>query len=345
MAFLQVQNIRIAGISAGVPKHVENNLMNTSISTEYSPVDFVRQTGVKERRIGNKTALDLCLPAAEQLITDLGWKKTDIDVLVFCTQMSDYFSPANSCIVQGMLGLDKECFAMDINLGCSGWVYGISTVASLLSKNGMKRALFCCGDGKRRAQYDNPLFGFAGTVTALEYCDGAGSLNFHLGTDGKNYDAIIIPDGGSRNPINNQSFIPHLFEGKMIMPCEPHMKGMDVFGFGFSTAPKSVKSLISRFGLSLEEIDYFVFHQANMQMNNLIVKKLKIDTNKVPSCMSHFGNTSSASIPLTIVTQLREKNKSKNKLFLCCGFGVGLSWGTVTFKTDNEFIVSNLVEI
>ena len=121
------------------------------------------------------------------------------------------------------------------------------------------------------------------------------------------------------------------------------MKGMDVFSFGISTAPKSVKKLAERFGFDYLNADYFVFHQANMKMNNMIAKKLKLPADKVPSCMYHFGNTSSASIPLTIVTQLKGKCEDKAK-FICCGFGVGLSWGTVAFETDNV-VISDLVEV
>ena len=124
---------------------------------------------------------------------------------------------------------------------------------------------------------------------------------------------------------------------------QTRMKGMDVFSFGISTAPKSVKKLAEHFGFEYQEADYFVFHQANMKMNNMIAKKLKLSAEKVPSCMYHFGNTSSASIPLTIVTQLKEAC-STPKALVCCGFGVGLSWGTVFFETDH-LVVSDLVEV
>ena len=121
------------------------------------------------------------------------------------------------------------------------------------------------------------------------------------------------------------------------------MKGMDVFAFGISVVPKSVKQLAEHFQLNYHACDYYVFHQANMKMNNMIMKKLKLPEEKVPSCMYHFGNTSSASIPLTIVTQLSGSCKEQ-KTFLCCGFGVGLSWGTVAFETE-DVVISDLVEV
>ena len=134
------------------------------------------------------------------------------------------------------------------------------------------------------------------------------------------------------------------FEGKMMHRMQSRMKGMDVFGFGISTAPKTVKRLAEHYGFDYLDHDYFIFHQANMKMNNMIVKKLKLPVEKVPSCMYHFGNTSSASIPLTIVTELKGKVENTPTKFLCCGFGVGLSWGTVRFENQN-IVISDLVEV
>ena len=125
---------------------------------------------------------------------------------------------------------------------------------------------------------------------------------------------------------------------------QTHMKGMDVFSFGITTAPKSVKKLAERFAFNYLDADYVIFHQANMKMNNQIVKKLKLDPERVPSCMYKYGNTSSASIPLTIVTQLKGKFENKPTKFICCGFGVGLSWGTVAFES-NSIVISELVEV
>ena len=125
---------------------------------------------------------------------------------------------------------------------------------------------------------------------------------------------------------------------------QTRMKGMDVFSFGISTAPKSVKKLGEHFGFDYLDYDYFIFHQANMKMNNMIVKKLKLPVERVPSCMYNFGNTSSASIPLTIVSQLKGKFENQPTKFICCGFGVGLSWGTVAFETEN-IIIPELVEV
>ena len=347
MAFLELKNVRIAGIAAGVPKNIVNNYalrQGKDISIDYTPEAFVETTGVKERRIGNLTAADLCYCAAERLIAELHWEKNDIDAVIFVSQNADYILPASACILQDRLGLGKHCYAEDIALGCSGWVYGLSNVASLVSSGCINKALLLCGDAKRRAQYDDPLFGYAGVVTAIEYEKGASGFMFDFGTDGSGYDAIIIPDGGSRNQVSPKSLEMESVEGKKMHRMQTRMKGMDVFSFGITTAPKSVKNLAEHFGLNYLDSDYFVFHQANMKMNNQIVKKLKLDSAKVPSCMYRFGNTSSASIPLTIVSELKGKIEYKPTKFICCGFGVGLSWGTVAFETNN-IVLSDLVEV
>ena len=349
MAFLEVKNVRIAGIAAGVPKQVSSVLdanNNDSLAEGTSAEDFVKSTGVKERRVSQKfTTSDLCCAAAEQLIIDLNWNKNEIDAIIFVSQTADYILPATSCIIQDRLKLPKECYATDIALGCSGWVYGLSSAVSLMSTGCIKKVLLMAGDAKKRAKAPtDPLFGHAGTVTALEYKEGESGFKFHFGTDGSGYDAIITPDGGSRNQVSAKSFEQYQFEGKMMHRMQTRMKGMDVFSFGISTAPKTVKKLAERFGFDYLDADYFVFHQANMKMNSMITKKLKLPQEKVPSCMYNFGNTSSASIPLTIVTQLKDKFEHKPTKFICCGFGVGLSWGTVAFETNN-IVISNLVEL
>ena len=348
MAFLEFKNVRIAGISAGVPRFVASNLHpldDDGISSEYTPEAFVETTGVLERHISDTlTTSDLCLAAAEQLIADLAWERQDIEALVFVSQTADYILPATACILQDRLSLSKECYAEDVALCCSGWVYGLSNVASILASGTIKKALLLAGDAKKRAKGPrDPLFGHAGTATALEFTEGNKVFQFHFGTDGSGYDAIITPDGGSRNQVSPASFELEQIDGKPMHRMQTRMKGMDVFSFGISTAPKSVKKLAEHFGIDYLDADYFVFHQANMKMNKMIAKKLKLEEQRVPTCMYRFGNTSSASIPLTIVTQLREQCSTPKK-FVCCGFGVGLSWGTVFFETDG-IVISELVEV
>lgn len=348
MAYFKFNNVRIAGVSAAVPKNCISNLDlpdgRAGGANDYSPEEFIAQTGVGERRFSEKLcASDLCFAAAERLIQDIGWNKSDIEAVLFVSQYPDYKLPCTACILQDRLGLSKECWAQDSSLGCTGWVYGMSTLAGLLQEGASHKALLLVGDGKRWVHFNDPLFGHAGTVTALEYSKEASPLYCHYGTDGSGYDAIIIPDGGARNGISANSFVAADNEGRMLNALQPHMKGMDVFSFGITTAPKSVKKLAEHFGLDYLSYDYFLFHQANMKMNSIIAKKLKLEPEKVPSEMYNFGNTSSASIPLLMVTQIRDQINNQKKKFICCGFGVGLSWGTVAF--EQAIPVSPLVEV
>lgn len=344
MAFLEIKNVEIVGLSADVPKQVVPTISTTD---QYSAEDFVATTGIKEKRVDERfTTSDLCVPAAERLIADLGWDKSEIGALVFVTQTADYIVPATACIIQNRLGLKRDCMAFDINLGCSGWVYGLSVLASLMQSGCIKKGLLLAGDARRHAKEEvDQLFGYAGTATALSYDDKAKPMLFDLGTDGSGFDAIIRPGGGTRNQFDESSLKLELCDdGRMRHMLQTRMKGMDVFAFGITTAPKSIKKLAKEFDIDLQSYDYYIFHQANLKMNETIRKKLKLDESKVPYSMYTFGNTSSASIPLTIVTQLKGKVEDKETRFIAYGFGVGLSWGTLAFETNN-LVISELVEL
>jgi 3-oxoacyl-[acyl-carrier-protein] synthase-3 len=168
-------------------------------------------------------------------------------------------------------------------------------------------------------------------------------MNFDFGTDGSGYNAIIIPHGGSRNKINENSLIVKDFEpGISRSENQLLLNGMDVFLFGISQAPKTVKNLFEKFNFDQNNVDFFVFHQANLKMNKTIAKLLKIPLEKVLFSLKKFGNTSSASIPLTMVLELKNKEIQSDLNLILCGFGVGLSWGTVylSIKKDISLIFS-----
>ena len=344
MAFLSIRNVEIVGFSACVPKQVMPTISTTD---KYGTDAFTEATGVIEKRYSNDfTTSDLGQAAAEKLISELGWNKKEIGILIFVSQTPDYILPATSCILQDKLGLAKDCYALDISLGCSGWVYGLSVIGSLMQTGMIKRGILIAGDARKQC-FEEPdqLFGFAATATAIEFNENAEGFKFHFGTDGSGYDAIIKPVGGTRHQVTAQDLVPKLCpDGRMRHGFQTQMKGMDVFAFGISTAPKSIKKLFAEFDIDPSTVEYYIFHQANRKMNETIRKKMKLSEEQVPYSITHFGNTSSASIPLTIVTQIAEKVRSKRTAFIACGFGVGLSWGTVYFTTDN-IIIPELVEL
>ena len=314
--------------------------------------NFVESTGIKARRRSSQeiTASDLCLNAVEKLIAELGWMKSDIEALVFVSQTPDYILPATSCILQQRLGLSKECYTLDISLGCSGWVYAISVLAALLQSGTIKKGLLLAGDTVTKIcspedKSTYPLFGDAGTATALEYTPDCVGMKFNFNTDGNGYETIIVRDGGYRSPVTEES-LKMRDGGENIhrRGIDLELDGMDVFSFGITKAPKSVKQLCDLFNIDKNSVDIFTFHQANLMMNEMIRKKLKLPEDKVPYCMDEFGNTSCASIPLALVTREREKLQNEHLKHIACGFGVGLSWGSVYFETD-KIAVPELIEI
>ena len=344
MAYQNIKNIEIKGISACVPSNIQDNRHLDLFETEQEAIKFIQTTGIASRHTvgGEKICTsDLCLKAAEKLIVDLKWDKTEIDCLVFVTQTPDYILPATSCIIQSKLGLSNECFAIDISLGCSGWIYGLATMGGLLSSGNFKKGLLLVGDtvSVTKSNLDKstyPLFGDAGTATAIEFKDGAEGIKVHTATDGAGHEAIIIRDGGFRNFFNEDSLIiEKKSDGAVRNNLQSYLNGQDVFIFGISKAPKSILGLMEKFQISKESINYLLLHQANFMMNDKIRKKVGVDEKNVPYSLNEFGNTSSASIPLTIVARLNEEMNNSKKSIMACGFGVGLSWGSAYFETDH----------
>jgi len=351
MATFSVNNIAIKGISCCVPKNRERNI-DLDILTQEEIQKFIDATGVVERRIATKEICtsDLCCEAAEKLIKDLNWNKEEIEILVFVSQTADYILPVSAAILQDRLGFSTNCIAFDVPLGCSGYVYGMSIVAGMMKATGLKKGLLLAGDtsSKLLSKSDKstvPLFGDGGSATAFELDENAESMLFDLGTDGSGFKTIIVNDGGARNRTNSDSLTYHTISpGIERNACQLILDGMDVFSFGISQAPKTVNKLIENFEINKDTINHFVFHQANLMMNKMIVKKLKLPVEKVPYSLKEFGNTSSTTIPLTIVTELKEDLTNETRDLILCGFGVGLSWGTVKIRLDNV-VISDLIEI
>lgn len=346
MAFLTVKGVRIAGVSASVPATVEEN-RSLSIFGPGEYDKFVASTGIERRHV-SKTLLssDLCVAAAERMLVDLGWSKDSVDGLVVVTQCPDYYRPGNATIVHGRLGLPKDCAAVSLSFGCSGWIYGLQSAAALIS-GGLHRVLLCCGEGIQayhpldKSTY--PLFGSAGTCTALEADGTAEPMTFDLGTDGGGWKAIHIPDGGYRNPPCPASFEEkETAGGARKTRLNVHLDGMDVFSFGISRPPKSIKALMEHCNLRIDDLDYVLLHQANMFLNNKICAKIKCPPEKAPHNIEDFGNSSSATLPLLMVTRIRHELESRTLKMLGCAFGVGLSWGSVSFVAS-RLKVSDLV--
>jgi 3-oxoacyl-[acyl-carrier-protein] synthase-3 len=351
MAIFTIPNVRIAGMAAAVPVKEASTLDYKWISVKERN-QLIKTVGVEKRRIAEKgqTTSDLCFAAAHRLLEDLGWDRDEIQALVFVSQSMDYIIPATSTILQDRLKIPKNCLAFDINLGCSGYVYGLSVIGSMMSQAGFKKALLLAGDlsnvtSSYRDKSTYPLFGDAGTATALVFSPSATPMIFNLQTDGSGYHAIMIHDGGVRNLVSKKSFAYKKYgQGIYRNNLQIALNGIEVFNFSLREVVPNIKATLEYAGKTLDHYDYLVFHQANKLINETIRKMLKVDKERVPFSIHKFGNTSSASVPLTIVSELQEEIRSKPVRFLLSAFGIGLSWGTVLLETDG-IVCPGVIEV
>ncbi|MCX6235544.1 MAG: ketoacyl-ACP synthase III [Bacteroidetes bacterium] len=351
MALFTIPNVKIAGISAAVPRKEVSNQDYTWISQKERNL-LIKTIGVEKRRIASPgmTTSDLCYAAAVKLLEELGWNRDEIQALIFVSQSGDYLIPATSTILQDRLGLPKTCMALDINLGCSGYIYGLSVISSLMSSARIEKALLLVGDlsnisSSYRDKSTYPLFGDSGTATALEYVTDAVSMPFNLQTDGSGYKAIIIRDGGMRNIVNKKSFTYKKY-GEGIYRHNLHiaLDGIEVFNFSLREVVPNIKRTLEYAQKNLEYFDYLVFHQANRLIMETLRKMLRVEKEKVPYSINKFGNTSGASVPLTMVSELREELKHRHVKLILSAFGIGLSWGTVFVETD-RIVCPKIVEL
>jgi 3-oxoacyl-[acyl-carrier-protein] synthase-3 len=338
VAKFSIDNIKIDAIYSCVPSQ-KIKTSDYSLFSEAESLLFEKTTGIKERRVAqeNLTCSDLCFKAAENLLTDLKVDKEEIEVLIFVSQSPDYFLPATAIILQERLGLSNNCMAFDINLGCSGYVYGLSVISSLI-KRGLKKGLLLAGDKSTISTSFNdkstyPLFGDAGTATLLSFDKQADTMFFDLHSDGSGKDAIIIEYGHSRFPYNTHIDKEREYEPG-IKRSRNHLAldGMKVFNFALKEVAKSIYECLQFAEYEKESVDFFVLHQANKLINDSVRKKMKLAEDKFPMSIDNFGNTSSASIPLTICTSLKEQIENRQLSLLLSGFGVGLSWANVLMK-------------
>lgn len=347
---MPLRGIEIRGISTAVPNNIARTADYTILS-EKEREKFAQGTGIEQRHIvvGTQCSSDLCIAAAEDLLAKLDWPKSTVNALVMITQTGDHPVPATSIIIQHKLGLEKGCAAFDINLGCSSYPYGLAVLGSFMATLGIKRALLLVGDvSSRLCSYNDksawPLFGDAGSATALELDEHADPMHFDLNSDGSGKDAIIIASGGlaSKNPPSADSFAEvEIASGINRNSLNLQLKGADIFSFAISAVPNSVKRCLVAADRTVEGVDYFVLHQANKMINDFIRKKVGYVAEQELSTLKNYGNTSSVSIPLTLCSASAQLAKG-GKLLLS-GFGVGLSWASCTL-TLKEGTILNLFE-
>ncbi len=348
MAIVRVENVRMAGLASSVPDFVRT--VDDDVE-RFQSEDFRKigeSIGVTSRRIAPEgvCASDLCVSAAERLLDELGWDRDSIRAVLFVTQTPDYPAPATACTLQSRLGLSTNCAAMDINLGCSGYVYGLATAAQFVQgmadgqENG-GRVLLLVGDTITHFVSPDdrataPLFGDAGSATALEFSSAAEPIVFSLGTDGRGLNHLIVPAGGARQPRTEETGVRTPRESGNIRSDEDmYMNGAEVFSFALQEVPKMVRSTLAEAGWTIDEVDGVVMHQSNGIMLKHLRKRLKVGEENFVIALEGYGNASCASIPLAMTHQWAQAGRSKKRKLVLAGFGLGWSWGGAAVTCEN----------
>ncbi len=352
MALLTFHNVGISGFTAAVPKHIINNYTHDRFFSKEEIREVIEKIGVKQRRFAdnNTCSSDLCFAAAEELIREMSIDRNEIDLLIFISQTPDYRMPATSVLLQDRLKLPQSTITIDINLGCSAFLYGLSVAFSMISAGGIRKALILDGETRSKvySQKDRKtafLFGDGGVAAIVEEKVKYGDSFFSLNSDGSRENLIKIPAGGYRKMSSFETLEEKVIDDFGNIRSEEHgyMNGADVFNFVIREVPKDFIRLVEYSSVVLDTIDFFVFHQANSYINDFLAKKLKLPADRIPSTIEKFGNTSSVSIPLTIVSELKDK-LSGHRRMLMSGFGVGLTWGTAIIDFEDCHI-GNIVEV
>lgn len=325
----------IQAISYYLPEEV---LSNDLINQEFPEWDIEKissKTGISVRHISGKNefASDMAVKAAEKLFKEHNIDRSKIDFLLFCTQSPDYFLPTTACIIQEKLGLETTIGALDYNLGCSGFVYGLSLAKGLIAGEMAKNILLITSETYSKFIHpkdksNKTIFGDAAAATLISNEKGFCSIgNFVFGTDGKGAENLIVKQGGMRFPVveDNEDISDEF--GNVRNDKNLFMNGSEIFNFTGEFVPKLIQGMLEKVNLNQDDIDLFVFHQANKYMLNYLRKKIKIPEEKFYISMEHCGNTVSSTIPIALYEALKEGKLESCKNLILAGFGVGYSWG------------------
>jgi 3-oxoacyl-[acyl-carrier-protein] synthase-3 len=345
MAKSVFSGVRISGVAGAVPRTAVNNLTDHTFCSAEDRKKIVALTKVASYRKASAAtcASDLCLAAAESLLAGLGRRPEEIDAVVFATLTPDFRVPSTACVLQHRLKCSTAAIAYDITMGCSGYVVGLYNACSLIKGAGLKRVLLLAGDTQSKLCYEQDknvvfILGDGGTATLLEADEGAGDIVIEVMTDGSRFQSLYVPAGAFRQPSTEATRqVREQADGGRRSEDHLYMNGMEIFKFSVTDVVKTISSFMEAEKLSAEEVSYLFLHQANGFMNDKIAKKLKFPEAKVPYTIEFYGNTGSASIPLTMAHHFGKAGSSGKQRCLLSGFGVGLSWGVVSMMADGIY--------
>jgi len=329
----------INGISYYLPKQVLDNDALNKVFPEWSADKISSKTGIFERRISapDEFSSDMAVKASELLFAEYNIDRKSIDFVLLCTQSPDYLLPTTACLVQDQLNIPTTAGALDFNLGCSGYIYGLSLAKGLIKADVAKNILLITSETYTKVinakdKGNRTLFGDAASATLITTANGICKIeDFVLGTDGKGAGNLMVKNGGTRKRAG--SGIDQSDETGWIKNDDNlYMNGSEIFSFTSKAVPEMVNQILSKSDLLLEDIDLFIFHQANQFMLNHIRKKIGIDENKFFFYLNKCGNTVSSTIPIALKEAIEAKVIKKNQTVLLAGFGVGYSWGANIIK-------------
>jgi 3-oxoacyl-[acyl-carrier-protein] synthase-3 len=326
----------IKAISYYLPDYNLNNAVIEHQFPEWSIDKIASKTGINNRHIvaSDETAVDMAVKAVETLFLEHNIDKDEIDFLILCTQSPDYFLPTSACIIQERLGLNTSIGAFDINLGCSGFVYGLGIAKGLISTGQAKNILFITSETYSKFIHpkdksNKTIFGDAAAATLISTTGFAEIGNFEYGTDGKGAENLIVKNGGLRNYKKQSEIVIDEFNN-YISDDYLYMNGSEIFLFTLSAVPKLIHATLIKNDLTIADIDLFVFHQANRYMLENLRKKVNIPEGKFYLYIENCGNTVSSTIPIALYHAQKDNLILSGKKLLLAGFGVGYSWaGTV----------------
>ncbi|MFM7014758.1 MAG: ketoacyl-ACP synthase III [Bacteroidota bacterium] len=291
------------------------------------------KTGIYERHISmpEEFSSDMAIKAAEKLFLEHSIDRKSIDFLLFCTQSPDYFLPTTACILQDKLGLNTSCGALDFNLGCSGFVYGLSLAKGLIAGGMAKNVLLITSETYSKFIHpkdksNKTIFGDAAAATLISNDPGICTIgDFIFGTDGRGAENLIVKNRGMRNLY--QKGVDSVDEfGNIQNDDNLFMNGTEIFNFTSESIPILTQAILEKSNLSIEKVDLFIFHQANLYILNHLRKKLKISEEKFYISMKHCGNTVSSTIPIALYEAHKQNKFNSIKNVVIEGFGVGYSW-------------------
>ncbi|CAN0527025.1 unnamed protein product [Ectocarpus sp. 12 AP-2014] len=317
--------------------YLPNKIVDSKLlSQQFRTFDVDNKIGIKSRHVVVKeTSLDLAYNAALKVLKSV--PKEGIDFLVLCTQTPEYILPTTACILQDKLGLRKNIGAFDFNLGCSGYIYGLAICNGLISSGVASNILFVTADTYTKYIHikdkgNRSIFGDGATATLISKNSHDHLGGFELYTDGSGYDKLIIKNGGAANEYDSLAAEKSYGDGNVFNDNCLYMNGPDIFNFTIKNIPNLIYSTLEKNKFSLEEIDFFIFHQANSFMLEYLRKKIKIDAKKFYINLENTGNTVSSTIPIALYDALDKKMIKKGDRVLLAGFGVGLSWGATLIQ-------------